>query len=47
MAGNGIIRVLWYLHVEGGDHMEYITMFVVSVAAGVVVHIICKWLDSE
>ena len=47
MAGNGIIRVLWYLHEGGGACMDWIYTFFLSVLAGVVVHIICKWLYGE
>ena len=27
--------------------MEYILSFIVTVVAGVVCHLICKWLDSD
>ena len=36
-----------YLATGGGVHMEVITAFLVTVAAGVACHYIIKWLDSD
>lgn len=32
---------------EGVIDLEYLALFVIAVVAGVVVHIIGKWLDSD
>ena len=32
---------------EGGDLVELITSFILSVAASIAAYYICKWLDSE
>lgn len=32
---------------EGGEYMESVFAFVVSVVAGVVSNYICKWLDKD
>ena len=31
----------------GGEHMEIVISFLVTVAAGVTCHLICKWLDRH
>ena len=31
----------------GGEHMEIVISFFVTVAAGVTCHLICKWLDGH
>ena len=31
----------------GGEHMEIVISFFVTVAAGVTCHLICKWLDRH
>ena len=31
----------------GGVHMEVIVSFIVAVMAGVISHLVCKWLDSK
>ena len=47
MAGNGIIKVLWYLHWKEVYALDAITTFILSIAAGVATHYICKWLDRK
>lgn len=36
-----------YLATGGGVHMEVIVSFIVAVMAGVISHLVCKWLDSK
>ena len=36
-----------YLATGGGVHMEVIVSFIVTVLAGVISHLVCKWLDSK
>ena len=36
-----------YLATGGGVHMEVIVSFIIAVAAGVISHLVCKWLDSK
>ena len=31
---------------EGGEHMEHIITFLISVVAGVISYYICKWLST-
>ena len=45
---------LWYtdsavdsFQQEGGDHMTDMLTLIKAVVTGIVVHIICKWLDSK
>ncbi len=32
---------------KGGEHMNQIISFILSVVAGILSHYICKWLDEE
>lgn len=41
------MRVAGHLRREGVDSLYYLILFIVSVIAGVVVHIISKWLDGD
>ena len=36
-----------YPETGGGEHMEIVISFFVTVAAGVTCHLICKWLDRH
>lgn len=49
LAYYDILSVLSYRYptTGGGVHMEIITAFLVTVAAGVACHYIIKWLDSD
>ena len=31
----------------GGVHMEIIVSFIIAFMAGVISHLVCKWLDSK
>ena len=36
-----------YTGKERGDYMDVLVTFLITVAAGVACHCICKWLDSD
>ena len=42
-----VVRLPDTLNREGGEFMEYIFSFLISIMAGIVSYYICKWLDDE
>lgn len=36
-----------YLRQEGGDTVEFLVSFIISVLASVVAYYICKWLEGD
>ena len=50
VSNYGIMRKLlsrYFWEQKGGDAVEAVTSFLVAVVAGVVCHLICKWLDNN
>ena len=42
-----IDNVAWTHQHEGGENVEFVCNFIVSVGASVVAYYICKWLDGN